>query len=227
MNVSKRIKNISGKKFGRLSVIRFYGQDKHLNALFVCLCDCSIGEENRPEIILPSYRLVTGSTKSCGCLFLESIKKHGMSKSKEYIIWTGMKFRCYNKKCKEYHNYGGRGIKVCERWLESFQNFYEDMGRKPTVDGIKYSLDRIDCNGDYCKENCRWATCEQQNNNQRDILKIEYKGKFYSISQLARLLNINRTTLSNRIHSGWDIDRCINEPIHQEFSHKRQTPYND
>lgn len=117
--------------------------------------------------------LASGNTKSCGCLRRETTslvglakKTHGMRDTPEYGVWANMKDRCYNPSSEDYKNYGGRGIKVCERWLNSFENFYEDMGEKPWSK-LLYSLDRINNDGNYEPSNCRWATVKQQVNNRR------------------------------------------------------------
>jgi len=128
------------------------------------VCQCSWGSDPRPVL---QASLLNSSSKSCGCLKNEMTsginRKHGMSETKEYNTWCLMKRRCNNPKEVGYKYYGGRGITVCDRWLESFQNFYEDMGKCP--EGM--SLDRIDVNGNYEPSNCRWATHSEQSYNQR------------------------------------------------------------
>jgi hypothetical protein len=120
-----------------------------------------------------------------------------------------MKDRCYNPKNKAYKNYGGRGIKVCGRWLESFENFYEDMGPCP----IGMSLDRKDNDGDYCPENCRWATWEEQQNNRRDNVHKAHKGEVKTIRQWERHLGVTRGTLWARFNGSWSIADALTIPI--------------
>ena len=130
----------------------------------IWLCECSCG--TRKE--MTRRTLISGNTKSCGCLkrdvHSETHITHGMTESPEYYTWCRIKYRCYNEKSKDYPDYGGRGIKMCERWLESFENFYEDMGERPS---LKHSIERLDVNGDYSPENCIWTTYDRQARNQR------------------------------------------------------------
>lgn len=156
-----------GERFGRL-VINDYIPDRYPKV--ICTCDCG----NIKTLHWSNVK--NGKTQSCGCLYKESrghngfaIKKHGEShKTVEYQTWKGMKQRCSNSNNSHYKNYGGRGIIVCERWLNSFDNFLEDMGRKPTP---QHSIDRIDVNGNYEPSNCRWATPYEQRMNQRCMMK--------------------------------------------------------
>lgn len=148
-----------GSVVGRLTVIKIVDKAKNGSNIWLCQCCCG----NTKEVI--SSSLNSGLVQSCGCLYNEVSGKqatsHGKTGTKEYIAWTAMKQRCYYEKHDFYANYGGRGIQVCNRWLESFENFYEDMGEAP--DGM--SLDRVDVDSDYCKENCRWATNSVQGYN--------------------------------------------------------------
>lgn len=148
--------DLCGKKFGRLSVLSEDGRNKDGNVMWLCKCDCG------NEIITSVRNLVRGDTHSCGCYrdeYYSSARKHGHTfnghKTSEYRSWSAMKARCLNAKNKYYYNYGGRGIKICKRWINGFENFIQDMGPKPSS---KHSLERINNNRGYTPKNCKWAT---------------------------------------------------------------------
>jgi len=128
------------------------------------------------------------------------------SRTTEYVSWICMKERCYNKNHNRYRDYGGRGITVCERWLRSFDNFLEDMGKKPSKN---FSLDRIDVNGNYCPENCRWADSFTQANNTRRNVYIEYNGETKTLAEWARQYNLKYSLVKGRLDNGWTIERAL------------------
>lgn len=194
-----------GKKYGRLKVIEILIPRKA-----VCECDCG-----NTTIVFRS-NLTRGNTASCGCLWTEKVakgKKHGLSDSVEYHSWSGMKKRCYNKNSHNYHWYGGRGIKVCDRWMDSFENFIKDMGRKQTED---HSLDRINPNGNYEPDNCRWASHKEQCNNRRlrkDTLILEHNGESKTVHEWSEITGLNVNAISKRIKNyHWPIDKALSIP---------------
>lgn len=130
--------------------------------------------------------------------------------SSEYSIWMNMRARCRNPKNNRYHLYGARGISVCQRWEVDFLNFLEDMGRRPSTD---HSIDRIDNNGNYTPDNCRWATRSEQARNTRSSRFLEFKGRRLTLTEWAQEIGMDRRSLHLRLKSGWSIERALTEPI--------------
>lgn len=195
--MSKNKRDLTLQKFGRLTAIEVRSQDKQGRLRWSCVCDCG------NVAIVASWNLVCGGTKSCGCLLKEIRGKQSVTHrhtlkgeaSAEYRAWKSMKERCYNKNSNSYPGWGGRGIIICERWLNSFENFFADMGRKPTP---KHTLDRFpDNNGNYEPSNCRWATEQQQQSNKRNNKWMECNGKKMTQAEWARFFSIK----PNNLHS--------------------------
>jgi len=207
--LQRRIEDLSGSVFGRL-VVREFAYIKNNISYWTCVCSCGT--------VKPVCRsaLVSGATVSCGCFSKELAKAHivslntthGMGNTPEHRSWCSMLCRCFNTKDKSWPRYGGRGITVCEEWLK-FENFYADMGDRP--EGM--SLDRVDNDGPYCKENCRWSTIDQQNNNRTNYCRfLMYRGEVRTASQWARAMGICLGTFWNRLKRGWSIEDALETP---------------
>lgn len=214
-------KDITGQKFGRLTAIKFINKEKNKNGkyryywLFKCDCgkeiilrkDCVIYKIKRNNII---YR---GNTISCGCGF-----KHGMFGTRFYTIYHGIKNRCLNNKVREYKHYGARGIKVCDRWL-NFENFRDDMYNSYLEHIKKYgekntTINRINNDGDYEINNCKWATSKEQANNTRRNHLLTFNNETLNISQWAKKLNFNYYILWKRINQyNWSIEKSLTTSV--------------
>lgn len=195
--------DLTGKRFGRWTVLHEAPKPEHIKTkehriYWVCRCDCGV---TRPVCALS---LTLGTSRSCGCLNREQTVArsltHGKSNTPEYRIWNDMQGRCYDPKDINYRNYGARGIAVCERWRKSFQCFYNDMGPRPSP---KHSLERTDNSGNYCPENCRWATRIEQNNNRRGNRRITYRGQTLTIAQWSRVTGIHASVIQYRTQQGF------------------------
>lgn len=210
--MGRPVVDLTGKKFGRLTVIERSENASDGKVAWLCQCDCG----NRA--IVRGGDLKQGRVKSCGCLVKEIMHaqkyglKHGGTGSKLYQAWVNMRQRTGNPNHKEYKNYGGRGIYVCDEWndYENFKTWALENGYKDNL-----SIDRIDVNGNYCPENCRWADFETQQNNKRYNRFISHNGKTQTITQWSKETGISRNTLDSRLKSGWSIkdaltkDKCI------------------
>lgn len=203
---------VPGNKYGKLTVLAT-GRSIGKRHYFLCLCDCGTEKEVRSD------GLTSGRSSSCGCVCVEAMRLLGQTRQiphqrpgyKDhplYQTWSDMRQRCYNPKNKHYHDYGGRGIAVCERWDE-FKNFLADMDMPPP----KHSIDRIDNNGDYEPDNCRWATAEQQANNTRVNSLVTYEGMTKTLSEWSRHVGLSHSALYYRIKkSQWSVERAFTTP---------------
>lgn len=210
-----RLIDLTGKKFGRLTVIE-RGEGRYGGSAFwVCRCDCG------NTVTVDGANLRSGNSTSCGCFKREhpARLRHGMSKTKLYGIWRAMKDRCQNPHTKFYKNYGGRGIAVCDEW-KSPEKFFEWAKENGYAKGM--TIDRIDVNGDYCPENCRWVSMEQQGNNKRNNVLFELDGKTQTLAQWCTELDCNYKTVYKRVFVlGWDFERAVKEPIQTNKRNKK------
>lgn len=200
---------ILGRTFGRWTVIA-PAPARGTNSYVLCECECGTMKE------VTRATLRNGVSKSCGCRqhdigypWLHERATHGDSRSPEYRSWESMKRRCYNPNCSDYNNYGGRGITVCQRWHSSYENFLSDMGRKPSP---THTLDRIDVNGPYSPENCRWALPAEQARNRRGGQMLTLNGETLPLGEWAQRQGVPYSKLYKRVRRGWSDEDVLTVP---------------
>lgn len=200
-----RIRDLSGQRFGRLTAVsrggsKIYGGQRFTT--WICVCDCGAST----TVVMRS--LVTGTTRSCGCLGIESRITHGRWGTPTHHTWHSMVARCTNPKSPSYRWYGALGIVVCAEWM-TFDGFLSDMGERPKGT----TLDRIDVNGHYQRDNCRWADVKQQARNKTTNVNITYGGETFCVSEWAERLGVKPRALMSRLDMGWTHDRVIETPV--------------
>lgn len=231
--------DITGQTFGRLKVLKKGPFAKNGGSLWVCACEC--GE----TAVINSSNLRSGSTRSCGCLALEwascmgsnkefvakrisKTTRHGHKRvgraSAEYKTWLRMKARCYTPSNKDYKNWGERGIKVCDRWLHSFESFLADMGNKPTPE---HQIDRLNSNSDYSIQNCRWVTPQIQGaENRRSLLPVAIDGlEFHSLKAACRHFCMPYAQVHSRIKTGIPFEIALKAPLWSLKSRRTKASY--
>ena len=211
-----KIKNLEGKRIGKLTVLERAEDKTQKNGkrliMWRCKCDCG------NETIVPSSRLTSGNTKSCGCGSSRYLRKtHGKSETRLYRVWRGVKSRCYNPNSTGYEYYGGRGVTVCDEWLgeNGFENFYKWSylnGYNENAEKYICTLDRIDVNGNYEPSNCRWVSMKEQDNNKRTNKYIEFNGEKKTLSQWCDEFGVNKKMARYRFNHGWGIEDCLLVP---------------
>lgn len=205
MNPSNRKEYSKGEKIGSCIFLSESHVKKWVRYC-IFLCDC--GKEFTTRLSSVS----TNKTTSCGCVGIKNrnakVIKHNMSRTPEYKTLYRCRSRCYNKKYPRYKDWGGRGIRVCQEWLDSFETFYKDMGPRPSE---HHSLERIDNNKDYCKENCKWGTEEEQVDNKRNTIRIELNGITKTLSRWAKDLGVNKKSLDRKYKNGQWPENSINQ----------------
>jgi hypothetical protein len=205
-----KFKDLTGQTFNRLTVIRLFGKNKH--GQFTWECKCACGSD---KLVYPtSGGLNSGNSKSCGCLQKEAVIQHNKDLSTHnkthtrlYNIWHGMKLRCSNKKSKDYKNYGGRGITVCDEWINDFKVFYDWAINNGYSDDL--SIDRTNVFGNYEPENCRWATNKVQFNNKRVNRYLTIDGVTKTVVEWAEEYNIGSKTLLYRLNNKWEVNQLF------------------
>lgn len=206
--IPPKYKDLSGRRFGSLVVVRHAGF-VNKTTYWECKCDCGTYKKIRASYLL------SGHTQTCGCAcgrqrkvvskdfdFKQPLPKHPL-----WCTWYGIKMRCENPNDPNFKNYGGRGIRLCNHWngQNGFENFVNDMGERPNGT----TVDRIDVNGDYSPENCRWATQKEQCNNQRKNVIVVYKGEQITLTQFCEIAGLRRKTLYSKIRKGVDINFLV------------------
>lgn len=204
--MGKRIN--AGNRYGILTTVR-KAPTQTCRRQWLCRCDCG------NESVVHGGNLTSDHTTSCGCqkarLISEKNSTHRRCRTKLYGIYRAMIDRCENPKVACFSRYGGRGIKVCKRWRHSFEAFLEDMGERPSP---LHSLDRKENSGDYCPENCRWATGREQGQNKRNNVFVEYKGERHTISEWARRQGLTTAALSSRLRrQGMSLEEAMTRPL--------------
>jgi hypothetical protein len=205
-NMRRRFIDMLGRRVGRLVVVATAAsRGAKMQKWWLCKCDCGESVDVRGD------HLRRGETISCGCMLVDRPNRPAgdPERRKVYRVWAKMISRCFNKDDRNYRRYGARGITVCDRWRNSFESFFADMGRRPTQD---HSIDRINNDGNYEPTNCRWATRDEQAVNRRTNRIVEYDGDRLTVSQWSRKVGIKAGTLRHRLVNGWSAGDALMTP---------------
>lgn len=217
--------DITGQKFSRLTAVKQVGRDKGRQALWEFKCDCG------NTCITRASSARNGNTRSCGCLPKEMIKyialkylplahaattTHGKSKERVYRIYKAMKARCYNHHNMKYHNYGAKGITICDEWLNNSQTFIDWAALNGYKDNL--TIDRKNNDKGYSPDNCRWVTVAEQNRNTSQNVYLTLNGQTRIMTDWAKMMGMHPTTLAGRLRSGWSVERAILQPVNKNLS---------
>ncbi len=203
--------DLTGQVFGMLTVVSHAGKTARGAILWNCACACGATTQ------VMASNLCRGASKSCGCGQRASVTYHGMTGTPTFRSWDAMKQRCLNPKSPDFHKYGGRGIKICAEWLNSFDTFWQHMGTRPEGK----TLDRTDNSGDYTPQNCRWSTAKAQAANRRSTRFVTYKGKTLALAACAEKFNIKTARLIWRLDSGWSVEKALETPVRPKRDTKK------
>jgi len=205
-----RFNVLTGRRFGRWTVLGWSGRRHRSYIVWVCRCDCG------READVHSTNLLKGHSQSCGCRTRLSTSHQHISQSPEYAVWQGMISRCHRRSAKSFPDYGGRGIYVCERWrfgqegIGGFLCFLADMGERPSP---KHSIDRIDNDGPYDTANCEWKTRQDNNQNRRNTKMVIYRGESMPLTKACELAGLPYNQVCTRITRGWSFERALGTPL--------------
>lgn len=216
--------DLTGQKFGRLTVLREAGHPRSGIYLWECVCDC----EAHTHIILEGGKLKSGNTKSCGCLNREKIIKRNKENAlyhpknqKIFGRWVGMKDRCYNPNHKKFQYYGGKGIRICDEWLNNYSAFEDWSLNNGFSDEL--TIDRIDSDKDYSPDNCRWVTWEVQHNNTSRNKYLTYKGRTQSLSDWCKELGLNYGRTKARLNAcHWTVEEAFESGKYEQVNLGKQ-----
>ena len=219
MERGKRTHVAQGDRYGRFTIVREV-ESVNYKRRFLCRCDCG------NEKIVKLGDMKFGGTISCGCYCRENNRKlisersttHGLSHTPLYKVWLGMKSRCYNPNATPYKNYGGRGITVCEEWLEH-EPFYKWGMANGYESGL--TIERINNDGNYEPGNCKWATYREQANNNRRNTKVQIGDRTESLTTWLRLLGLSSSTIYKRLNKGWSAEKALTVPVRPKASAKK------
>ena len=211
--ICPRAEDITGKTFGEWTIVSFHSKNKGRAIRWNCRCSCG-----SMRILMAGNFLSGKSTRCRTCSSaIRGLRERGPAYDfpREERVWTAMKQRCLNTDDHAFSRYGGRGIIICDRWLESFSNFIEDMGPRPSA---KHSLDRIDNGGGYAKDNCRWATIAIQHRNTRVNHWITHDDRTMCMADWAKELGVSSGVIHGRLRIGWSIQRALTTPVKRHKS---------
>jgi hypothetical protein len=214
---STKFIDMTGTKWGKLTVISRDIRPGGKRVLWHCVCECG------NKTVVDGVHLRDGHTKSCGCIRRDQVRQMGYAKkthghsingkmSKEYNVWHSMKQRCDCQNHKSFKDYGGRGITVCSRWKNSFEAFFADMGTRPAG----HSLERKDNYDNYGPKNCVWATQKQQSRNRRSNKLLAYRDETLCLAEWSDRLGGGCNLVGLRLRAGWSVERALTEPVHRE-----------
>lgn len=209
-----KFKDLTGQTFGKLTVLQRVEYKEYKNRTviqYIVKCEC--GKEFK--VLGQSLTRTKKPTKGCKSC---SSTTHGLTESKLYGVWMNIKARCYSPKADSFENYGKRGIQVCEEWRKDFKSFYDwaiNSGYKEDVRG-KYTIERINVDGNYCPKNCTWISITEQEQNKRNSVRITYKNETKSLKEWAKTTGIKEVTLRSRYGRGWSVERVLTEPLHRQ-----------